>query len=558
MRWHPLLLLPLVVLPAFVGAQAAATSAPRPETSEETCTVSGTVVRSLDGTPLKDATLSMSTDENYQGRIATTTSADGHFELRNIPAGHYRLLAQRDGYVAMQYGQKRSGDPGSTLTLRPGQKLEDLVFKLGKTGVIAGRVFDEDGEPMLGVRVRALRELFADGKIHFEPDDGHESNDLGEFRLYGLKPGRYLVVAAPERWNHIVGSRAYSADKPLGERAYANIYYPGVVSSGKASVITIKSGDEISSIDMLLKKVAVYRIRGRVVNLPPRVKGGGLFQVAALRRGEDDEYFSGPSSVNTADGTFEIAEVPSGNYTVRFLSRFEDGSFHSTLQDVNVTNADVEGVTLTAGNGVNILGRVIWDGAPKLERQALTINANSMEGLPFPVRGDVDDNNQFVLKDVPEGEYRLDPWGFSKDCYVKELRYNEQIVPDGKIRVAKESAGRLEITLSSHGAHIQGAVVNEDSLPAAGAWVVAIPEQNTTRTSYSTNTDQYGHFDIPGLPPGKYQLFSWAGLERGIWEDPEFLKGYVAKATSIEFEESDKKTTQLSLIPLRAEDGGSE
>jgi len=173
-------------------------------------------------------------------------------------------------------------------------------------------------------------------------------------------------------------------------------------------------------------------------------------------------------------------------------------------------------------------------------------------------RGEVGENNQFVLKEVPEGEFALRLRGISKDCYVKELRYNEHILPEAKIRVAKESVGRLEITLSSRGAHIRGTVAGEDNLPAVGAWVVAIPESKTRDASYAANTDQYGHFDILGLPPGKYKLFSWEGLERGIWETPEFLTRYVAKSTNIEVEEGDKKFAQLSVIPLNDQDSGSE
>ena len=54
-----------------------------------------------------------------------------------------------------------------------------------------------------------------------------------------------------------------------------------------------------------------------------------------------------------------------------------------------------------------------------------------------------------------------------------------------------------------------------------------------------------------GLPPGKYELFSWAGLEQGAWEDPEFLKEYVAKATVIEVNEGDTKTVELQLIQMK-------
>ena len=156
-----------------------------------------------------------------------------------------------------------------------------------------------------------------------------------------------------------------------------------------------------------------------------------------------------------------------------------------------------------------------------------------------------------MLKDVHDGEFRLDAWGISKDCYIKEVRYSDSIVPDATIRVAKGSVGPLEITLSSRGAHVQGTVLNEDTLPAVSAWAVAIPEKKTRRASYSANTDQYGHFEMRGLPPGKYKLFSWAGLQQGAWEDPEFLKEYEAKATVIEVNEGDTKTVELKLIPVK-------
>jgi hypothetical protein len=108
------------------------------------------------------------------------------------------------------------------------------------------------------------------------------------------------------------------------------------------------------------------------------------------------------------------------------------------------------------------------------------------------------------------------------------------------------------------GAHVQGTVLNEDTLPAVGAWVVAIPDKKTRRASYSANTDQYGHFEVRGLPPGKYKLFSWAGLQEGTWEDPEFLKEYEAKATVIEVNEGDTMTVELKLIPIKETEVASE
>jgi hypothetical protein len=113
-----LALLPLFVVPSLVDAQKPAMPGAGPETKEETCTVSGMVARRMDGAPLKGATVWLESDENREHTIAATTAADGRFELRNVPAGHYRLVVQRNGYVDAQYGQKKPNDLGSALTLR--------------------------------------------------------------------------------------------------------------------------------------------------------------------------------------------------------------------------------------------------------------------------------------------------------------------------------------------------------------------------------------------------------------------------------------------------------
>ena len=105
---------------------------------------------------------------------------------------------------------------------------------------------------------------------------------------------------------------------------------------------------------------------------------------------------------------------------------------------------------------------------------------------------------------------------------------------------------------------MQGTVLNEDTLPAVGAWAVAIPDKKTRHASCSAKTDQYGHFEVRGLPPGKYKLFSWTGLQQGTWEDPEFLKEHEATATVIQVNEGDTKTVELKLIPVKEAEVASE
>jgi hypothetical protein len=144
-----------------------------------------------------------------------------------VPAGQYKPFVSRNGYVTEEYGQKKPGEPGATFTLRPGQRIADVLFKLGRAGEISGRVFDEDGEPLVGVAVCAMRQAYKDGRKSFQVTTQEETNDLGEFRVFGLAPGRYYISAEMPGWERVVGDREFSgSEKGSGDKGYAKIYCP--------------------------------------------------------------------------------------------------------------------------------------------------------------------------------------------------------------------------------------------------------------------------------------------------------------------------------------------
>jgi hypothetical protein len=80
------------------------------------------------------------------------------------------------------------------------------------------------------------------------------------------------------------------------------------------------------------------------------------------------------------------------------------------------------------------------------------------------------------------------------------------------------------------------------------------PEEPKRKQHYlfkSITTDQYGHFDLRGLAPGKYKLFSWDGVEQGEWEDTDFLKDSEEKGVTVDLKGSDIKAIELKLIQLK-------
>jgi carboxypeptidase family protein len=550
--WRPALVL---FWAAALQAQTPSAPATRPSSADETCVVSGIVITKADSSPLKGATVRLWNDEDNEHTIAAKSGADGRFELKNIPAGKYRLRVSRNGYFDAQYGQTKPSEPGATFSLRPGQHMTDLVFKLGRAGVISGRIFDEDGEPMAGVSVIVLRNSYQNGRQELDAVFQSESNDLGEFRLYGLSPGRYYVSAQDPAWNHVVGEPEFSGEtKAGGEKGYSKLYYPNALDPGKASPLTVKEGEEIPSIDFLMKEIAVYRIRGRIVNLVTK-HGMRNTQVQVLRRNGSADWmgFSDNNSPKP-DGAFDIPQIAPGEYTVSAML-FDEGKIYTALQDVDVVSADIDGLLLTVTAGITIPGRVNWDGKPSLARDDVWISLDSVQAK-FGIgskRANIDDNWQFTLKEVADGTYKVALTGLSRDCYIKEVRFGDSAVPDTEIHV-KGAGGDLEISVSSQGSRVDGTILNSESLPAPGVWVVVVPEESKRkflRLYKSALTDQYGHFEIRGLAPGNYKLFSWQGVERNAWQDPEFLKDYESKGEAIEVKDRDEKSIDLKLIQAK-------
>jgi hypothetical protein len=523
---------------------------------QEPCTVSGMVAKLAGSAPLKSARVVLIGVEDATRTYATTTDAGGRFTLKNVERGRYRLRVSRNGFVDQEYGQKTPNDPGSILTLAPGQQVNDLLFRLIPWAVIAGRILNEDGEPLPWVQVTALREAYTDGKRKLSPDAQETTNDLGEYRLFGLRPGRYFVSATYSTKNQGVVEMGEAA--PVEEsfaQGYVPTYYPGTPDPAKAATITVKPGDEIPSVDVFLQRVAAYKIRGRIYNMITHRPGKDVSIIMLPRNSQlAGSVFNFETAVLDKDGSFVLNDILPGSYTLSAFW-FDEGKSYVAKQDIDVGKADVEGVTLTIAPGTNINGRVIWDGKPSLESDELSISPYATEqGIDFGGAARVAPNGSFTLKDISEDTYHLSVNGMSKDCYIKAIRYGMVDALYDGFAVQRGTDASLEVTLSSRGARVQGTVADADSLPIAGVWVVLVPEEahrGQMQMYKKTTTDQYGHFELRGIPPGDYKLFSWEEVENGAWQDPEFLKPFEEKGEEVKLQEDDHKTMNLTAIKTK-------
>ena len=102
---------------------------------------------------------------------------------------------------------------------------DKILVALPRGSVISGRVSDEFGEPVANAVVSAMRYGYAAGARRLMPAPGQNSRDTtddqGQFRLFGLPPGEYIVSAT-------LRALAGRGDRSSAENTgYAPTYYPG-------------------------------------------------------------------------------------------------------------------------------------------------------------------------------------------------------------------------------------------------------------------------------------------------------------------------------------------
>jgi hypothetical protein len=559
MRSLPILCLLLFNSFPPLGRSAQTTTA-TPASDKESATVAGYVLRLDTGEPLKKArvTLQSHTDEEFS--VFFQTDEEGHFLFENVLPGSYDLEVSRNGYVDAEYGQKRPGAPSAILTLAPGQNMTNLVFKLAHTAAISGHVFDEDGEPIAKAAVITYRASKRQGKEQEIGDDPVLTNDLGEFRIFDLAPGRYYIAVNYRRED------PFHRDAPAPNQklitGYLPSYYPNTVDPAKARAISVRPGDEIHAVEFFLHASRFVTVRGRVlcailensatsgtVSLNPQ--GPGLAQAL---QGLNDNF-------RVKDGGFVLRNVPPGSYDLTASIRSgESDDWHLARRQLEVGNSDVDGITITISRGVDISGRFTWEGTPANDPSSLHFRLQALgQDQPYFSQPTVKPDGTFQFKNVPEGSYRpaFNLYGPAKKFFLKSARYGSATITDAGFTVQSGADLSLELTVSSRVAQLSGVVLDANSLPAAGATVVLIPDpplRGVFEQYKSTTTDQNGKFSMTGLTPGDYKVFGWDAIDEseeayGLdWFDPEWLKLYETKGESVHLEESGQKSVNLALI----------
>src|SRR5690349_6952106 len=226
--------------------QSPALSGGAAKTNAQKGQISGQVLDSSTGQPLKKAWVTArQAERGGRSGSTTVTDAQGSFLLKDLEAGRYVISVQRNGYVSQVYGQKSAGEQGTTISLSAGQNLSDIVFRLIQGGVITGRVVDEDSEPLAHAQVQALQFRYMQGHRRLVPVGGANSDDRGEYRIFGIRPGQVYVRATLRGFGFVAPGEGMDPSAPSETTAYPPVFYPNVLDASQAAPLTVRGADEL-------------------------------------------------------------------------------------------------------------------------------------------------------------------------------------------------------------------------------------------------------------------------------------------------------------------------
>jgi len=541
--------LALAIAPLLLTAQEPAgdqqPATPQLTRPEDKCSIEGQVMNAQTGDPVKKARVRLFSDDGRNNNYSANTDAGGHYVVQEIDPGSYNLLAERNGFIQAWYGTRGANRNPRPLTLSSAQRVRDVNFRLTPHGVITGRVLDEDGEPVEYVQVMVKRSVR--GRRQLGPEFHGQTDDLGEYRIFGLEPGRYYLSAAYRRQNIMAEDRTPGA---AADEDYAPTYYPGTSDPAGAVALNIAAGAQLRGMDLTLMKKRTMRIRGKVIK-PAGDRLSVMITLLPADKGAMSYYAAATTQVRNADGAFELRGVVPGSYLLIAQSANED-KFYMAQHHLDVGNNNIDNVSLTLAAGLDLKGTVRVDGPGDTPLGNLQVSLAPQGMVRKGMQAArVSDDGSFTLSNVPPTLYTVYVNGAPETFYIKSIHMGDAEALEAGLDLTSGAAGVLEIVLSPNGGQVDGTVTDSKQQPASQVAVVLAPEgRRREQTSFFkfANTDAQGHFTIKGIAPGDYKLFSWDQLEDGDYRDPEFLKPYENQGEAVAIRESAHENVQFKLI----------
>jgi carboxypeptidase family protein len=559
---------PRLVTLFFCFALSVQAQTPSPKATDEPTrgTISGKVVNES-GQPLAGASAFVRSVNSPGTSRMMTTDAEGYFQANNLEPGLYTVIANAPAYTSAP------GDPTSPTYYRIG---DSVNVQLIRGGVITGTVTNALGEPVIGVRVRAIMVRNTKGQppgpVFFGIME-QSTDDRGIYRIYGLAPGTYLVSAGGTNIAQPFLFNPYDTDAPT--------YAPSSTRDDAAEV-SVRSGEE-SSVDIRYRSEAGHTVSGTVkvsgtttgatITLAP--VGGVAMPVGTT--------FQGPGSRG-----FAFNGISDGEYDL-FAQEFIQSQtptmpvvMLSDPKRITVKGSNVGGIELIPKPLSSVSGRLVLEPSklPECEGKRPPLFAETIIRFQRPEKdsdnpaysrtfgnaGSPDANGAFVLRNISPGKYRFEPRFYARYWFLQSVTIGAAPATTAKAQTSRVNAAAnwtvvkpgdqinsLTITLAEGAASIRGKFVSSET--SSGVVLYLVPSEpdkaDDVLRFFVTDIAADGTFALNNLPPGRYWLLMQTNVDAQISNVTKLRLPEAATARTKLRRSAETQKTEIQLKPCQ-------
>jgi len=451
----------------------------------------------------------------------TTSDREGEFRFTGLDRGEYIVGAALPAYTTAPR------DP--LAPLQPTYHVGDSVtLTLIKGGVVTGTVTNASGEPVIGVNVRVQMSRDANGRrvaTGFSREKA--TDDRGIYRIYGLLPGTYVVLAG--------GLSSYGGMESNGFDTDVPTYAPSATRD-TATEISVRAGEEMSAVDIRYRGE-----QGRIVSGEVKMAADAAFNVILSASGDGAVPWQ-TTAYSQSAGSFLFNGIGDGEYQLVAMSFPRDGAreLSAAVKKIAVRGADATGIELTTAPLAAISGRVVLEEskAPECsekqrppfneilvsawhkDNEAAKETPAALWSIGAPVAGDAEGN--FLLRNLAGGEYYFATRVTAKYWYLQSIA----LAPKGsgkavdatrvwtKLQMGERLSG-LTVTVGQGAASLRGQVVSEQ-IPEK-LFVFLVPSEQEKADAllrfYAAPVTPDGKIVLHNIAPGRYWVVAQRSME---------------------------------------------
>jgi protocatechuate 3,4-dioxygenase beta subunit len=548
MKW--LRLVGVLSLTVSAAAQQPAKASPR-----GSFRISGKVVNAVTGDALSNVEVTIGRNQDGEAAQSVVSADGGRFQFENLPAGKYWLAAHGHGFSPQRFNEHENYSTaiavGSDLNSR------DLVFRLWPDATIMGTVLDEQSEPVRNANVMLFGAALYSGATSTQFSNQTVTDDRGVYHFSHVRSGIYYIAVSAQPWyadvqprvsggNFRFGREELAADPSAGEEApdpefdvtYPVTYYAAGSDPSGATPIALKAGDRFTA-DMVLSPVPALHLRitgidsshGVAANLTERSMSG--YRIPLNTR-----------QMNFGNQEIEIAGIAPGQFDLTLQT---GGTNPVVRQEHLDMTGDARTDVAAARDTPTINGLIRLDSARPLSKRSFVTFFDRSSGQTFGAR--VSEKGEFNVSGeaVSPGVYEIFFYGI-RDAAVKEISASGAKVTGQQVEIAPGASASLIVTISQGVGRVDGTVLR-DGKGLAGAMVVLVPEDITHNITLvrRDQSDSDGTFSLYSVLPGKYTAIAVANGWDMQWTNPEVLKPYLSRGSSVDVAAHGKYTIKVDV-----------